>query len=89
MWLWRQREQYFCIVEVVAIIAKNSNEEVMTLLLDRRGEEVQITEEVIKTAAEYSGNGREMMTLLLDRRGAEIPRSAVSRILRASTWRDL
>lgn len=61
----------------------------MTLLLDRRGEEVQITEEVIKTAAEYSGNGREMMTLLLDRRGAETPRSAVSRILGVSTWRDL
>ncbi len=43
----------------------------MTLLLDRRGADVQITEEVVKAAA---GNWKcnELMTLLLDRVGIDI-----------------
>jgi hypothetical protein len=40
----------------------------MTLLLDRRGADVQITEKVVKTAAGNGENGKELMTLLLDRR---------------------
>jgi hypothetical protein len=44
----------------------------MTFLLDRKGDEIQIIEEVVKAAAEYWPSGREVMTLLLDRRGNDI-----------------
>jgi hypothetical protein len=46
-----------------------SGEEVMTLL-DRRGADVQITEEV-KAAARNYGSCKEVITLLLDR-GADV-----------------
>ena len=42
---------------------------VMALLLDRRGDQIQITEDVVKAAAE---NREEVMALLLDRRGDQI-----------------
>jgi hypothetical protein len=41
----------------------------MTLFLNRRGPDVQITQEVVVTAA---GNGKGIMTLLLDRRDADV-----------------
>ena len=41
----------------------------MALLLDRRGDEITITEDVMKAAA---GNDKKVMRLLLDRRGDEI-----------------
>ncbi|PVH72153.1 hypothetical protein DL98DRAFT_520638 [Cadophora sp. DSE1049] len=44
----------------------------MALLLDRRGDQITITEEVAKAAAEIFLNGREMMALFFDRRGDEI-----------------
>ncbi|WYZ34724.1 hypothetical protein EsH8_I_001000 [Colletotrichum jinshuiense] len=47
------------------------SKEVMALLLDRRGDEIQITEEVVKAAA-ANENGHGIMSLLLDRRGDEI-----------------
>ena len=48
-----------------------SGKEVITLLLDRRGAQITITEEVVQAAAgNYSG--KEVMTLLLDRRGDQI-----------------
>lgn len=52
-------------------ILKNSGsgKEIMTLLLDRRGDDVHITEGVVQAAAKNSGSGNEIMTLLLDRRG--------------------
>ena len=40
--------------------------------IDRRGADVQITEEVIKAAAGNSESGTEVITLLLDRRGADV-----------------
>src|SRR5438874_9170488 len=43
----------------------------MTLLLGRRGADVQITEEVVK-AAVGNDNGKEVMALLLDWRGADV-----------------
>jgi mitogen-activated protein kinase kinase kinase len=59
---------------VVKAAAENeeSGKEVMTLLLDRRGADVQITGEVVKAAAENKESGKEVMTLLLDRRGADV-----------------
>lgn len=49
-----------------------NGKEIMTLLLDRRGDQVFITEEVVKAAAGNDGNGKEIMTLLLDRRGDHV-----------------
>jgi hypothetical protein len=44
----------------------------MTLLLDRRGVDVKITEAVVKAAARNEGSGKEVMTLLLSRRGSDV-----------------
>ncbi|KAK1973173.1 hypothetical protein LZ30DRAFT_744267, partial [Colletotrichum cereale] len=46
--------------------------EVMALLLDKRGAEIRITEEVVIAAAANRDKGRQVMALLLDKRGAEI-----------------
>ena len=45
---------------------------IMTLLLDRRGGDIPITERVVKAAA---GNerGKGIMTLLLNQRGGDVP----------------
>jgi hypothetical protein len=45
---------------------------VVELLLDRRGDQIRITEDVVKAAASNGGNGKEVMALLLDRRGYQI-----------------
>ncbi|KAK3695688.1 hypothetical protein B0T22DRAFT_114601 [Podospora appendiculata] len=59
---------------VKAAAEKNRNgKELMTLLLDRRGDQITVTEEVVKAAAGNDGNGKEVMALLLDRRGDQIP----------------
>lgn len=47
-------------------------EEVMKLLLDRHGGEIEITEEVIKAAAGNNVCGEAVMKLFLDRRGGKI-----------------
>jgi hypothetical protein len=44
----------------------------MALLLDRRGDQIQVTEDVVKAAASNERNGKEVMALLLDRRGDQI-----------------
>jgi hypothetical protein len=44
----------------------------MTLLLDQQGDQIQITEDVVKAAAGNRGNGKEVMTLLLDQQGDQI-----------------
>jgi hypothetical protein len=56
---------------VVERVARMFNKAIMTLLLNRRGADVQITEEVLIAAA-GNANGNEVMALLLDQRGAEI-----------------
>jgi hypothetical protein len=54
--------------------AKNTKcgAELTALLLDRRGADVQITQEVVVAAAENWLNGKDIMTLLLDRRSADV-----------------
>lgn len=49
-----------------------NGKEVMTFLLDKRGGDLVITEEVVKAAAGNRRNGKEVMTLLLDKRGSEV-----------------
>lgn len=44
----------------------------MTLLLEKQGADVVITEEVVQAAAGNRGNGKEVMTLLLEKRGADV-----------------
>ncbi|KAJ3496457.1 hypothetical protein NLG97_g2645 [Lecanicillium saksenae] len=44
----------------------------MGLLLEQRGREITITEEVLKDAVRNEHNGREVMALLLEQRGSEI-----------------
>lgn len=56
----------------MAHLVKNYNEEVISLLLDRRGNEITITEEVLTAAARNKHSNKEMLALLLERRGDEI-----------------
>jgi hypothetical protein len=44
----------------------------MALLLDRQGDQITITEEVVRAAVRNKGNEKEVMALLLDRRGDQI-----------------
>ena len=53
-------------------VARSFDEEVMTILLNERGDEVTITEWVVQAAAGNTGSGREIMELLLDRRGGQV-----------------
>ena len=46
----------------------------MTLLLNRRGGDIPITEGVVKAAAgNWWGGGKEIIRLLLNRRGGDVP----------------
>ncbi|CAJ2505556.1 Uu.00g129500.m01.CDS01 [Anthostomella pinea] len=54
----------------------------MALLLDQRGDEVPVTEEVVKAAAGNEENGMEVMALLLDRRGDKV--SITEEVVRAA-----
>ncbi|KAK1673679.1 hypothetical protein BDP55DRAFT_555924 [Colletotrichum godetiae] len=61
--------------QVIVAAARNywNGKEVMTLFLDRRGDQITITEGVVRAAAGNNQNGEEeVMTLLLDRRGDQI-----------------
>jgi NACHT domain len=69
--------------EVVKVAAENSNgKRVMMLLLDRQGDKIQITEEVVKAAALNSDES--IMTLLLDRRGCDI--QITDEVVQAAAW---
>jgi hypothetical protein len=57
--------------EVVEEAARNSRE-VKRLLLDRRGDEIQITDSVVKAVAGNKESGETVMRLLLDRRGDNV-----------------
>jgi hypothetical protein len=49
-----------------------SGKEVIMLLLEQRGVDVIVTEEVVKAAAGNERSGKEVMTLLLEQRGANV-----------------
>ncbi|KAN0078747.1 hypothetical protein V8E54_005260 [Elaphomyces granulatus] len=57
---------------LLAAASIQNAKEMMALLLDRQGDQIQITEEVVKAAANNEGNGEGVMALLLDRRGDQI-----------------
>lgn len=59
--------------EVVRIAARSDRgKQVMELLLDRRGAEVKITDQVLQAAGTNYTSGKEIIELLLDRRGNEV-----------------
>ncbi|OBS15059.1 hypothetical protein FPOA_14076 [Fusarium poae] len=49
-----------------------SGKEILALLFDKRGDEIQITEGVVEAAAGNIISGKEILALLLDKRGDEI-----------------
>lgn len=49
-----------------------NDKEIIELLLNQQGDQITITEEVIKAAVEKSWNSKEVITLLLDRLRDEI-----------------
>jgi hypothetical protein len=51
-------------------------------LLDRQGDRIAITEEVVKAAVSNRKNGKEVMALLLDRQGDQI--TITEEVLRAA-----
>jgi hypothetical protein len=57
---------------MVSMVAGRFDGKVMALLLDRRGDQITITKEVVKAAAGNSQSGKEVMALLLDRRGDQV-----------------
>lgn len=69
--------------EVMKAAAQNINgERVMTLLLNRLGNDIQITEEVVREAAMNSNEAT--MTLLMDRLGDDI--QITERVVEAAAW---
>ncbi|RYP41510.1 hypothetical protein DL767_001015 [Monosporascus sp. MG133] len=70
--IWR-RGVYSQVTESVMInVARCFDREVMALLLDRREDEVEITEGVAREAYHNRRHGPGVMKLLLDRKGGEI-----------------
>ncbi|KAL6886872.1 Pfs, NACHT, and ankyrin domain protein [Trichoderma evansii] len=57
---------------VVAAAENRNGKEIMALLLDQRGDQVTITEEVVKAAAGNWRDGKKVMALLLDQRGDQV-----------------
>ena len=64
------------ITEKVVVVAAAGNywsgKDIITLLLDRQGADVQITEVVVIAAVGNSGSGENIIRLLLDRPGADV-----------------
>jgi hypothetical protein len=55
-----------------AALNEQIGKDTMALLLDRRGSEIVITEEVVRAASMSENSGKGIMALLLDQRGSEI-----------------
>jgi hypothetical protein len=66
-----QIEMYDNLLQEAARQDNCNSQEVMALLLDRRRDDVPITQEVVVAAAR-NYNGKEIMALLLDKRGDEV-----------------
>ncbi|KAF6807599.1 heterokaryon incompatibility protein [Colletotrichum musicola] len=71
-------------VAIAAAGNGKNGKEVMELLLDRRGDQITITEELVKAAAGNWFNGKEVIALLLDRRGDQI--TITEEVVKATVW---
>jgi hypothetical protein len=56
----------------IAAASTENAKEMMELFLDRGGDQIRITEDMVKAAASNWRNGEEMLALMLDRRGDRI-----------------
>ncbi|KAJ6789339.1 hypothetical protein PWT90_08994 [Aphanocladium album] len=69
-----------------AILAAAANpkngKEVMSVLLDQRGDDITITQEVIEAVAKNKLNGKEVLQLLLERRGHMHPERIAANVAR-------
>ncbi|KAK8142660.1 hypothetical protein G3M48_008436 [Beauveria asiatica] len=63
-----------------------NGKDVMALLLEQRGDEITITEEVVIAAMGNVWNGKEVMALLLEQRGDEITITEEVVIAAAENW---
>ncbi|KAK2590746.1 hypothetical protein QQS21_011558 [Conoideocrella luteorostrata] len=70
--LEHQHQAFQITKEAVNTIATQFGRGTMAALLENRGQDVHITEEVMRAAAGNRQNGREVMGVLLDHRGDEI-----------------
>ncbi|RKK66726.1 hypothetical protein BFJ69_g15146 [Fusarium oxysporum] len=70
--LHRGGRQIRITTKAVEMIAQRLDERIMALLLDQRGDQIAITEGVVRAAASNKKNGKEVLALLLDRRGNQI-----------------
>ncbi|RAO68956.1 uncharacterized protein BHQ10_004968 [Talaromyces amestolkiae] len=52
--------------------SESNGEEIMRILLDKRGRKIQITPKIVQTAAQNWQCGEEIIRILLDKRGTEI-----------------
>ncbi|KAI1325809.1 hypothetical protein F5Y16DRAFT_253655 [Xylariaceae sp. FL0255] len=61
-------------IDIVQAAAGNEEygEEMMALLLNKRGDQIEITADVVQAAAENYRSGKEVMALLLNKRGDQI-----------------
>ncbi|KAI6777606.1 Ankyrin-1, partial [Emericellopsis cladophorae] len=56
----------------ITAVTRNFGPDVIETLLDRREDQITITEDIVKSAARNSVNGAKVMELLLDRRAEEV-----------------
>ncbi|KAH8199872.1 hypothetical protein TruAng_005988 [Truncatella angustata] len=56
----------------IAAAVQNGHREVVQVLLEKRGDEVEITQDVVVAIAENEQSGKEIMALLLEKRGDEV-----------------
>jgi hypothetical protein len=75
---------------VLHAAARNSNKgkDIIALLLDQRGDQVQITQDVVKAAAGNEQSGTDIMTLLLERRGDQIQITQDVVVAAAANWKS-
>ncbi|GFF75827.1 vegetative incompatibility protein HET-E-1 [Aspergillus udagawae] len=59
------------VIEAAARTSENGRD-IMALLLERRGDQIQITEDVVKAAARNWSSGEDIIILLLEQRGDQI-----------------
>ena len=70
--LERGIDKFAMSARLVAEMARSFGQTCVALLLERRGDQVKITEQVVKAAAENRESGKDVMALLLERHGDEV-----------------
>lgn len=80
-------EKFDISVDCVSALASSFPPTVLATLLNRRGNEIQITDDIVVATAS-SGYGKETMSLLLDQRGSEVHITEQVLVAAAGNWRN-